>query len=77
MQPASPSPFRGLRSAALLALAFYFFWKPFIVVVGVVALYLLAHRFMNWLGVSGKETLEALAAGLPFALILLIAFQLK
>ena len=44
----SPSPFRGLRSGALLALAFYFFWKPFIVVVGVAALYLLAHRFIRW-----------------------------
>jgi hypothetical protein len=71
------SPMRGLRSALCIATVFVLSWKVFICLVGGAALVVLGSRFWHWAEENMQELAEAVAAGLPFALILLAAFQLK
>jgi hypothetical protein len=76
------SPLRGLVSGVALlvlgaTLEYLFHWLVLPMVFIGLSVYLVVDRFVRWLGISDQETLEAVAAGLPFALILLIVFQLK
>jgi uncharacterized membrane protein YecN with MAPEG domain len=75
--PRNTTPLSSFPDAAAILVLFLTCWKVLAWIVGITGVYLLAARFVRWTGVSDKETLEAVAAGLPFALMLLIAFQLK
>jgi hypothetical protein len=82
MQANHSSPLRGLVSAiALLGLGalleYLFHWLVVPILFGLLCVYVLACRVVEWAMRNEQELLEAVYAGLPFGLILLAVFQLK
>lgn len=75
--PRTTTPIAAFPDAAALLVLFLTCWKLLAWVLGLTGLYLLLARFLRWLLVRDRDTLEAVAAGLPFALMLLIVAQLK
>lgn len=75
------NPMRGLLSAFLLlvclAIGHLIHHLLIPALFTVLCLFLLACRLTRWLRTHQAEALEAVATGLPFALILLIVLQLK